>query len=138
MVRAGERFYTSIGFDPLPKTFFERSLFVRPKDREVVCHASAWDLDLEADVRIKMCIKPTAEDFTVIHHELGHVYYFLGYGKQIRRKHIGMFWTLMAGVAPPAVLTSYADHVFHALSSVPPRVVTGVPPAPMRPEPSST
>src|SRR5262249_54480165 len=42
MVRIGERFYTSLGFEPLPKTFFERSLFVRPKDRDVVCHASAW------------------------------------------------------------------------------------------------
>src|SRR3954469_24178977 len=82
MVRAGERFYTSLGFDPLPATFWERSLFVRPKDREVVCHASAWDLDLEADVRIKMCISPTAEDFTTIHHELGHNFYQRAYMKQ--------------------------------------------------------
>ena len=82
MVRAGERFYTSLGFDPLPPTFWERSLFVRPKDREVVCHASAWDLDLEADVRIKMCINPTAEDFTTIHHELGHNFYQRAYMKQ--------------------------------------------------------
>src|SRR5262245_24835281 len=69
MVKIGERFYTSLGFDPLPKTFGERSLLVRPKDREVVCHASAWDIDLESDIRIKMCIDPTAEDFTTIHHE---------------------------------------------------------------------
>ena len=82
MVRVGERFYTSLGFDPLPKTFWERSLFVRPKDRDVVCHASAWDLDLEADVRIKMCINPTAEDFTTIHHELGHNFYQRAYMKQ--------------------------------------------------------
>ncbi len=82
MVRAGERFYTSLGFDPLPPTFWERSLFVRPKDRDVVCHASAWDLDLEADVRIKMCINPTAEDFTTIHHELGHNFYQRAYMKQ--------------------------------------------------------
>lgn len=82
MVRAGERFYTSIGFEPLPKTFWERSLFVRPKDRDVVCHASAWDIDLEADVRIKMCINPTAEDFTTIHHELGHNFYQRAYMKQ--------------------------------------------------------
>src|SRR6202795_372069 len=51
MVRAGERFYTSIGFPSLPKTFWDRSLFVRPHDREVVCHASAWDIDLESDLR---------------------------------------------------------------------------------------
>jgi peptidyl-dipeptidase A len=82
MVRTGEHFYTSLGFDPLPKTFWERSLFVRPKDRDVVCHASAWDSDLEADVRIKMCITPTAEDFTTIHHELGHNFYQRAYMKQ--------------------------------------------------------
>jgi peptidyl-dipeptidase A len=75
MVRAGERFYTSLGFAPLPKTFWERSLFVRPKDRDVICHASAWDVDYQEDLRIKMCIEPTAEDFTTIHHELGHNFY---------------------------------------------------------------
>ena len=82
MVRTGERFYTSLGFEPLPKTFWERSLFTRPRDREVVCHASAWDIDLEDDVRIKMCIEPTAEDFTTIHHELGHNFYQRAYKEQ--------------------------------------------------------
>ncbi|HEV3060855.1 MAG TPA: M2 family metallopeptidase [Vicinamibacterales bacterium] len=82
MVRTGERFYTSLGFDPLPKTFWERSLLVRPRDREVVCHASAWDIDFESDVRIKMCIEPTAEDFTTIHHELGHNFYQRAYKDQ--------------------------------------------------------
>ncbi len=82
MVRAGERFYTSIGFAPLPKTFWDRSLFVRPKDRDVVCHASAWDVDYLEDVRIKMCIEPTAEDFTTIHHELGHNFYQRAYKDQ--------------------------------------------------------
>ena len=82
MVRTGERFYSSLGFAPLPKTFWERSLFVRPKDREVVCHASAWDINIVDDVRIKMCIEPTAEDFTTIHHELGHNYYQRAYDMQ--------------------------------------------------------
>ena len=82
MVRTGERFYTSLGFAPLPQTFWERSLFVRPRDREVVCHASAWDIDYADDVRIKMCIEPTAEDFTTIHHELGHNFYQRAYKKQ--------------------------------------------------------
>jgi len=82
MVRAGERFYTSLGFAPLPKTFFERSLLVRPRDRDVVCHASAWDVDSQEDVRIKMCIEPTAEDFTTIHHELGHNFYQRAYKDQ--------------------------------------------------------
>src|SRR5262245_48671085 len=82
MVRIGERFYTSLGFEPLPKPFFERSLFVRPKDRDVVCHASAWDIDMVTDLRIKMCIEPTAEDFTTIHHELGHNFYQRAYSTQ--------------------------------------------------------
>jgi peptidyl-dipeptidase A len=79
MVKTGERFYTSLGFPPLPQTFFERSLFTKPKDRDVVCHASAWDIDLKEDVRIKMCIEPNAEDFTTIHHELGHDFYYRAY-----------------------------------------------------------
>jgi peptidyl-dipeptidase A len=79
MVRAGERFYTSLGFEPLPKTFWARSLFVRPKDRDVVCHASAWDVDFSADIRIKLCIEQTAEDFSTIHHELGHNFYQRAY-----------------------------------------------------------
>jgi peptidyl-dipeptidase A len=79
MVRIGERFFTSLGFAPLPKTFWERSLFLKPRDREVVCHASAWDIDSESDVRIKMCIDVNAEDFTTIHHELGHNFYQRAY-----------------------------------------------------------
>ena len=79
MVRIGERFFTSLGFEPLPKTFWERSLFVKPRDREVVCHASAWDIDSVDDLRIKMCIDVTAEDFTTIHHELGHNFYQRAY-----------------------------------------------------------
>ena len=79
MVRAGERFFTSLGFQPLPETFWQRSLLVKPQDRDVVCHASAWDVDLVNDLRIKMCIDPTEEDFTTIHHELGHNFYQRAY-----------------------------------------------------------
>jgi peptidyl-dipeptidase A len=79
MVRMGERFYSSLGFAPLPQTFWERSLLTKPADREVVCHASAWSIDLADDIRIKMCIDPTEEDFTTIHHELGHNYYQRAY-----------------------------------------------------------
>lgn len=82
MVRFGERFFTSLGFEPLPETFWERSLFTDPPDRDVVCHASAWDIDLEDDLRIKMCIQRTAEDFSVIHHELGHNFYQRAYKEQ--------------------------------------------------------
>ena len=82
MVRYGESFFKSLGFAPLPPTFWERSLFVKPRDRDVVCHASAWDVDNLEDLRIKMCIDITAEDFTVIHHELGHNFYQRAYSKQ--------------------------------------------------------
>ena len=82
MVRYGERFFESLGFAPLPATFWERSLFVKPRDREVVCHASAWDVDNVEDLRIKMCIEITAEDFRTIHHELGHNFYQRAYDRQ--------------------------------------------------------
>lgn len=82
MVRYGEGFFTSLGFDPLPQTFWERSLFRQPRDRDVVCHASAWDIDWEDDLRLKMCIQITAEDFSVVHHELGHNFYQRAYKTQ--------------------------------------------------------
>ena len=82
MTRYAEGFYTSLGMRKLPETFWERSLLTKPRDREVVCHASAWDLDGKDDVRVKMCITPTFEDFRVIHHELGHLYYDLAYSIQ--------------------------------------------------------
>jgi len=82
-VKTGEAFFTSLGFDPLPKTFWERSMLVKPRDREVVCHASAWDVTFSDDLRIKMCIRnpPTEGDLTTVHHELGHDYYFHAYYK---------------------------------------------------------
>ncbi len=82
MVRYGESFFKSLGFAPLPETFWERSQFVKPRDRDVVCHASAWDIDLVEDVRLKMCIDITAEDFLTIHHELGRNFYQRAYDRQ--------------------------------------------------------
>ncbi len=82
MVRYGERFFSSLGFEPLPETFWERSLFVQPVDHAAVCHASAWNIDWKDDLRIKMCIEITAEDFQTIHHELGHNYYQRAYKDQ--------------------------------------------------------
>ncbi|MEN6605370.1 MAG: M2 family metallopeptidase, partial [Bryobacteraceae bacterium] len=82
MVRYGEGFFSSLGFAPLPKTFWERSLFIKPRDREVVCHASAWDVDYVDDLRVKMCIDITGEDFDTVHHELGHNFYQRAYNKQ--------------------------------------------------------
>ena len=82
MVRTGEAFYTSLGFQPLPQTFWERSMITRPRDREVVCHASAWDVDARQDLRVKMCAKVNADDFYTVHHELGHNFYQRAYSEQ--------------------------------------------------------
>jgi peptidyl-dipeptidase A len=82
MVKFGESFFTSLGLPSLPATFWERSMFSKPRDREVVCHASAWAVDLKDDVRIKMCVEINEEDFVTVHHELGHDYYFMAYRDQ--------------------------------------------------------
>jgi peptidyl-dipeptidase A len=81
MVKTGEAFFSSLGIAPLPDTFWKNSMFVKPADREVVCHASAWDVDEVDDLRIKMCIEVDAENFGTIHHELGHNYYQRAYNK---------------------------------------------------------
>ncbi|MBL4765007.1 MAG: M2 family metallopeptidase [Colwellia sp.] len=82
MVKGAEKFFTSLGFDALPETFWTRSLFTKPTDRDVICHASAWNLDAKDDLRIKMCIQKTGEEFSVIHHELGHNFYQRAYKDQ--------------------------------------------------------
>jgi len=82
MVKTGERFYTSLGFPALPATFWDRSMITRPRDRDVICHASAWDVDSKDDLRIKMCTKVNADDFVTIHHELGHNFYQRAYKDQ--------------------------------------------------------
>jgi peptidyl-dipeptidase A len=82
MVHYAEKFFMSLGFPALPQTFWERSMFTKPRDREVVCHASAWDVDFVDDLRVKVCLEPTAEDFSTIHHELGHNFYQRAYDKQ--------------------------------------------------------
>ncbi|CAM4171276.1 M2 family metallopeptidase [Pseudoalteromonas byunsanensis] len=82
MVRGAEKFFTSMGFAPLPETFYNRSLFLKPRDRDVQCHASAWNLDNQDDIRIKMCIQRTGEEFSTIHHELGHNFYQRAYKNQ--------------------------------------------------------
>jgi peptidyl-dipeptidase A len=79
MVKRAEAFYVSLGLDPLPETFWQRSMLTKPRDREVVCHASAWDVGSNGDLRVKMCIRPVEEDFITIHHELGHNYYQRAY-----------------------------------------------------------
>ncbi|WP_230630417.1 M2 family metallopeptidase [Sphingomonas sp. Leaf37] len=82
MVKQGEGFYSSLGFAPLPETFWQRSQITKPADREVICHASAWNIDNADDIRIKMCTKVNGDDFVTIHHELGHNYYQRAYKNQ--------------------------------------------------------
>jgi peptidyl-dipeptidase A len=82
IVKTGEAFFSSLGFAPLPETFWERSMITKPADREVVCHASAWDVDSKNDLRIKMCTKVNGDDFVTVHHELGHNYYQRAYNTQ--------------------------------------------------------
>ncbi len=82
MVKTAEGFFTSLGFDPLPESFYERSLITEPRDRDVQCHASAWNVDGKDDLRIKMCTEVTGEDFNTVHHELGHNFYQRAYNQQ--------------------------------------------------------
>ena len=81
MTERAQEFYTSLGMPKLPASYWDKTQFIKPRDRDVVCHASAWDMNLAGDVRTKMCIKPNEEDFTTIYHELGHVYYYLAGNK---------------------------------------------------------
>ena len=81
MTERAQDFYTSLGMPKLPESYWTKTQFIKPMDRDVVCHASAWDMNMSGDVRTKMCIKPNEEDFTTIYHELGHIYYYLAYNK---------------------------------------------------------
>jgi peptidyl-dipeptidase A len=83
MTKLAESFYTGLGMPALPESFYAKSMLTQPRDRDVVCHASAWQMNSDAsDVRMKMCIKPTEEELTTIYHELGHIYYYLAYKDQ--------------------------------------------------------
>ncbi|MFB0938062.1 MAG: M2 family metallopeptidase [Urechidicola sp.] len=82
IVKEGEDFFVSIGFDPLPKSFYEKSsMYPAPKDADYKKnnHASAWHMNLENDLRCLMSIEPTADYYETIHHELGHIYYYQAY-----------------------------------------------------------
>jgi peptidyl-dipeptidase A len=83
MFRTAEKFFTSLGFEPMTKEFWARSVIVRPNDgRELDCHGSANDFFTDKDFRIKMCTEVTAEDFQTVHHEMGHIEYFMAYRNQ--------------------------------------------------------
>ena len=114
MVRYGERFFDSLGFDPLPDTFWERSLFVRPADRDVVCRAGAWNVDLDADVRIRMCLDVRGEDFVAVHRALGRNYYQRAYREQpplYRAGAAGGFHEAVGGAAALSLTPEYLVEV---------------------------
>ena len=122
MVHYGERFFLSLGFPPLPDTFWERSMFTRPRDRDVVCHASAEDLDFADDLRIKMCIQQTADDFATVHHELGHNFYQRAYKNQpplFRNSANDGFHEAIGDTIALSVTPEYL-HQIALLDSVPP------------------
>ena len=82
MTQRAEDYYVSLGMPKLPESYWQKTQFIQPRDRDVVCHASAWDMTMDGDVRTKMCIKPNEEEFITIYHELGHIYYYLAYNNQ--------------------------------------------------------
>ncbi len=114
MVETAEAFFVSLGLPALPGTFWERSMFTKPRDREVVCHASAWDIDWKDDLRIKMCIRINGEDFTTIHHELGHNYYqraYLGQPTLFRNSANDGFHEALGDVISLSVTPAYLKKI---------------------------
>lgn len=84
LVEQSERFYTSIGFEPLPRSFYDRSsLYPLPEGAPYKknTHASAWHVDLDRDVRSLMSVETNADWYETTHHELGHIYYYLSYSR---------------------------------------------------------
>ena len=79
LAHMGEDFFVGLGLKKLPDSFWQRSMLVKPRDRDVVCHASAWDVTYDNDVRIKMCISVDEDNLITVHHELGHIYYYQYY-----------------------------------------------------------
>lgn len=82
MTERAQDFYVSLGMPKLPDSYWQKSQFIKPLERDVMCHASAWDMNMQGDVRTKMCITPSEEELTTIYHELGHIYYDLAYNVQ--------------------------------------------------------
>ncbi len=85
IVRQGEAFYKSLGFDPLPESFYERSsLYPLPPgaDYKKNTHASAWHMDLGSDMRSLMSVETNREWWETTLHELGHIYYYQSYTRR--------------------------------------------------------
>ncbi|KAI0240228.1 Angiotensin-converting enzyme [Lamellibrachia satsuma] len=114
MFKMAENFFMLIGLDPMTSTFWSKSMIEKPRDRNVVCHGSAEDFFQEGDYRIKMCTVRTAESLKTIHHEMGHIQYFMQYSHQpaIYRQganaafHEAIGDTISLSVATPAHMRS--------------------------------
>ncbi len=120
MTRVAEDFYTSLGMPKLPESFYARSLLVQPRDRDVVCHASAWDMNLQGDVRIKQCIEPDEDQLATIHHELGHIYYYLMYNGQPPLFQTGAHDGFHEAIGDTITLSLTPEHL-HKIGLVPPQ-----------------
>jgi peptidyl-dipeptidase A len=79
MFEIADKFFTDLGLEAMPAKFWDKSMITKPEGREVTCHASAWDFYNAQDFRIKQCTDITMQDLFTVHHEMGHVEYFLQY-----------------------------------------------------------
>ncbi|XP_071039603.1 angiotensin-converting enzyme isoform X1 [Parasteatoda tepidariorum] len=77
MFKIAEKFFTSIGLKPMPPEFWNKSIIEKPLNREMVCHPSAWYFFDGNDVRIKMCTSVDMDNLATVHHEMGHIEYYL-------------------------------------------------------------
>ncbi|XP_063424354.1 angiotensin-converting enzyme-like [Mytilus trossulus] len=122
MYRVAEEFFTSIGLDKMPTSFWNKSMLEKPANRDVVCHASAWDFYDGEDVRIKQCTSVTADQFLTVHHEMGHLIYFLAYAIQpviFRRGGNPGFHEGMADIVSLSFQTPEHMHAIGLLDSIP-------------------
>eukprot|EP01095_Lingulamoeba_sp_RSL-Kostka_P017815 TRINITY_DN9498_c0_g1_i1.p1 TRINITY_DN9498_c0_g1~~TRINITY_DN9498_c0_g1_i1.p1 ORF type:complete len:723 (-),score=260.59 TRINITY_DN9498_c0_g1_i1:106-2274(-) len=115
MVQYAENFFSSLGLGDLPHKFWDHSMLSKPEDKDVVCHASAWDIDRgneesDEDVRLKMCIEKTQSDLITIHHELGHIYYYKQYRTQPQLFRNGANNGFHEGIGDTIALSTTPDY----------------------------
>ncbi|KAH9396896.1 hypothetical protein TYRP_003196 [Tyrophagus putrescentiae] len=81
MFELSEKFFADLGMQKMTDTFWKKSILVKPTDRNLTCHASAWDFydASKTDFRIKQCTEKTMSDLVTVHHEMGHIQYYMNY-----------------------------------------------------------
>ncbi|RWS24917.1 TPA angiotensin converting enzyme precursor-like protein [Leptotrombidium deliense] len=82
MFKLSEKFFVDLGLNKMEDEFWKNSIIVKPENRELICHASAWDFSDGSDFRIKMCTDVNFHDLITIHHEMGHIQYYQLYKDQ--------------------------------------------------------